>query len=49
MVMNLGVVGDVKMPWLIMNDEVDYIGMWYPTHVVSKEKKLLPLFIRIRY
>lgn len=33
------------MAWLIMNDEVDYPVMWYPTHIVSKEKKLLPVFI----
>ncbi len=33
------------MPWLIMNDEVDYPSIWYPTHVVSKDKKLLPISI----
>lgn len=33
------------MPWLIMNDEVDYTATWYPTHIVSKDKKVLPVFI----
>ena len=33
------------MPWLIMNDEVDYPVMYYPTHIVSKDNKVLPLFI----
>ena len=33
------------MPWLIMNDEVDYESTWYPTHIVSKDKKVLPVFI----
>lgn len=41
----MGVVGDVKMTWLIMNDEVDYPVMYYPTHIVSKDNKVLPLFI----
>ncbi len=45
MVMNLVVVGDVDMAWLIMNDEVDYPVMWYPTHIVSKDRKVIPLFI----
>ena len=31
--------------WLIMNDEVDYPVMFYPTHIVSKDKKVLPLYI----
>jgi hypothetical protein len=33
------------MAWLIMNDEVDYTCIWYPTHIISKDKKLLPVFI----
>lgn len=33
------------MPWLIMNDEIDYPAMWYPTHIVSKDKKLLPVYL----
>ena len=33
------------MAWLIMNDEVDYESAWYPTHIISKYGKLLPLFI----
>lgn len=33
------------MAWLIMNDEVDYPVMFYPTHIVSKDKKVLPLYI----
>jgi hypothetical protein len=28
-----------------MNDEIDYPAMWYPTHIVSKDKKLLPVYI----
>jgi len=31
--------------WLILNDEVDYPVMFYPTHIVSKDKKVLPLYI----
>lgn len=33
------------MAWLIMNDEIDYSSMYYPTHIVSKDKELLPVFI----
>jgi len=42
------VVVDVKgeiMAWLIMNDELDYTSTWYPTHIISKENKLVPVFI----
>lgn len=28
-----------------MNDVVDYPCVFYPTHIVSKDKKVLPLFI----
>lgn len=33
------------MAWLVMNDELSYPVNYYPTHIVSKEGKLLPLFI----
>jgi hypothetical protein len=33
------------MAWLIMNDQIDYSATWYPTHIVSKDKKLIKLFI----
>jgi hypothetical protein len=33
------------MAWLVMNDEVDYPCIWYPTHIISKEGKPLPVFI----
>ena len=33
------------MAWLIMNDEIDYHATWYPTHIVDKDKKLLPVYI----
>lgn len=33
------------MAWLIMNDEIDYASTWYPTHIVGKDKQLIPVFI----
>jgi len=33
------------MSWLILNDELDYPSTWYPTHIVSKDNKLLSVFI----
>lgn len=33
------------MAFLIMNDEIDYISTWYPTHIVDRDKKLVPVFI----
>jgi len=33
------------MSWLILNDEVDYVSTWYPTYIVDKDKKLVPVFI----
>lgn len=33
------------MAWLLINDEIDYTSVFYPTHVVSKDKKLLPVFV----
>ena len=33
------------MAWLIMNDEIDYTCLWYPTHIVTKDNKIVPVFI----
>lgn len=33
------------MSWLIMNDEIDYPCVWYPTHIISKDNKLIQVFI----
>jgi len=33
------------MAWLILNDEVDYQSTWYPTHIIDKHNKLLPVYI----
>ena len=33
------------MAWLIMNDETKYGGLYYPTHILSKDSKPIPVFI----
>lgn len=33
------------MAFLIMNDIVDYEGMWYPTHIVSKDNSPIPVYL----
>lgn len=33
------------MAKLLMNDEIDHTSRWHPTHVVSKENKILPVYI----
>lgn len=33
------------MAFLIMNDELDYTSTWHPTHIISKDNKLVPVFI----
>lgn len=33
------------MAWLIMNDIADYVVEHYPTHILGKSNKLIPVFI----
>lgn len=35
------------MAKLIMNDEIDYTSPFYPTHIVSKDMKLIRVFIGV--
>jgi hypothetical protein len=33
------------MAKLLMNDEVDHTSRWHPTHILSKDNKLLQVYI----
>lgn len=33
------------MCWLIMNDEIDYPCEFYPTHIITEDKDLIPVFL----
>ena len=33
------------MAWLIMNDLIDYPCEWYPTHIVTIDKDIIPVFL----
>lgn len=33
------------MAWLIMNDLIDYPCEWYPTHVMTSDKDIIPVFL----
>lgn len=33
------------MARLIMNDDIDHSSRWHPTHIVSKDKKLIKVYI----
>lgn len=33
------------MAWLILNDKIDYPCEWYPTHILTEDKNLIPVFL----
>lgn len=33
------------MAWLIMNDEVDYPCEYYPTHILTEDRDVVPVFL----
>lgn len=33
------------MSWLIMNDLIDYPCEWYPTHIMTSDRDIIPVFL----